>query len=74
MPRKKSTEHNHRYLNYSNILRCAVCGREAPKISILKSSLKNTFTRKEILEYYSVTKEQAKEFFVYVLGKKEKSR
>jgi|ETNvirnome_2_130_1030620.scaffolds.fasta_scaffold04680_2 hypothetical protein len=64
--KKKTPAHPHRYLNHTEQLLCVVCGSEAPKINILDSSLrKGGFTKKGILEYYNITKEQAKRFFVY---------
>ena len=68
MPKKKKPLlHRHRYINNSERLLCSLCGQEAPRKNILESSLKKSFTKKGILEYYNITKEQAKEFFVYVL-------
>jgi hypothetical protein len=64
---KQPSVHLHRFRNHDNVLLCAVCGREAPKVNILESSLRKAFTKKGILEYYNITKEQAKEFFIYVL-------
>jgi hypothetical protein len=64
---KKTVSHKHRYLNKKDKLECSLCGREAPKVNILESSLKRSLTKKAMLEYYSITKEQAKDFFVYVL-------
>jgi hypothetical protein len=66
---KKPPLHPHRFLNQHDVLLCAVCGREPPKVNILESSLRRAFTKKGILEYYNITKEQAKEFFIYVLYK-----
>jgi hypothetical protein len=68
MARKKKTPpHKHRYVNKEDKLVCSLCGREAPKVNVLESSLRKSFTKKGILEYYNITKEQAKEFFVYML-------
>jgi hypothetical protein len=64
--KKKPVPHKHRYLNKKDKLECALCGREAPRVNILESSLKRSLTKKAMLEYYSITKEQAKDFFVYV--------
>ena len=64
--KKKASAHNHRYLNPSDKLLCVVCGSEALRINLLDSSLrKQGFTKARILEYYNITKEQAKRFFVY---------
>jgi hypothetical protein len=64
--KKKTPSHPHRYLNHSGQLLCAVCGSEAPKTNILDSSLRRGgFTKNGILEYYNITKEQAKRFFIY---------
>ncbi len=68
MPKKKKpTLHGCRYINITERLVCSVCRREAPKKNILDSSLKKAFTKKGILEYYNITKEQAKDLFVYTL-------
>ena len=68
MPTKqKPPPHRCRYENHAEVLLCSVCGREAPKKNILESSMRKSFTKKGILEYYNITKEQAKDFFVYVL-------
>ena len=67
MPKKKTTLHRCRYINITDRLICSVCRREAPKKNILDSSLKKAFTKKGILEYYNITKEQAKDLFVYTL-------
>ena len=68
MARKKKTPpHKHRYVNKEDKLVCSLCGREAPKVNVLESSLRKSFTKKGILEYYNITKKQAKEFFVYIL-------
>ena len=70
--KKQATPHRHRYVNDSDVLTCSVCGSEAPKINILDSSLRRQgFTKDGILEYYNITKEQAKRFFIYkVLSRK----
>jgi hypothetical protein len=66
MPKKgKTPPHRCTYLNIQDLLACSVCGKEAPKKNILESSLKKAFTKKGILEYYNITKEQAKGLFVY---------
>ena len=65
--KKNPAAHKHRYLNKSDKLECSLCGREAPKVNILESSLKRSLTKKAMLEYYNISKEQAKDFFVYVL-------
>jgi ribosomal protein S26 len=65
--KKKPPAHRHRYLNKSDKLECSLCGREAPKVNILESSLKRSLSKKAVLEYYNITKEQAKDFFVYVM-------
>ena len=67
MPKKKTTLHRCRYINITDRLICSVCRREAPKKNILESSLKKALTKKGILEYYNITKEQAKGLFVYTL-------
>ena len=68
MPRKKKpTPHRCRYINITERLVCSVCRREAPKKNILESSLRKAFTKKGILEYYNISKEQAKGLFVYTL-------
>ncbi len=68
MPKqKKPILHRCRYINITERLVCSVCRREAPKKNILDSSLKKAFTKKGILEYYNITKEQAKDLFVYTL-------
>ena len=68
MPKKKKpTLHRCRYINIAERLVCSVCRREAPKKNILDSSLRKAFTKKGILEYYNITKEQAKDLFVYTL-------
>lgn len=67
LKKKKPPSHKHRYLNNSDTLRCSLCGREAAKVNILESSLKRSLSKKAMLEYYNITKEQAKDFFVYVL-------
>ncbi len=70
MPKqKKPTLHRCRYINITERLVCSVCRREAPKKNILDSSLKKAFTKKGILEYYNISKEQAKGLFVYTLKK-----
>ena len=64
--KKKPPPHRCNYLNIQNILACSVCGKEAFRINILESSLRRSgFTKASILEYYNMTKEQAKDFFVY---------
>ena len=63
--RKQTTLHRCRYINISERLICSVCRREAPKKNILDSSLRKAFTKKGILEYYNISKEQAKGLFVY---------
>lgn len=64
--KNKASAHDHRYLNHSDKLLCVVCGSEAPRINILDSSLRRQgFTKNGILEYYNITKEQAKRLFVY---------
>ena len=65
MSKKKTTLHRCRYINITDRLVCSVCRSEAPKKNILDSSLRKSFTKKGILEYYNITKEQAKGFFVY---------
>ena len=68
MARKKQpTPHKCRYINITDRLVCTVCRKEAPKKNILESSLKKVFTKKGILEYYNISKEQAKDLFVYTL-------
>ena len=68
MPKKKKpTLHRCRYINIQERLICSVCRREAPKKNILESSLRKALTKKGILEYYNITKEQAKDLFVYTL-------
>jgi hypothetical protein len=68
MPRKKKPPvHRCRYINITERLVCSVCRREAPKKNILESSLRKAFTKKGILEYYNISKEQAKGLFVYTL-------
>jgi len=70
MPKqKKPALHRCRYINITERLVCSVCRREAPKKNILDSSLKKAFTKKGILEYYNISKEQAKGLFVYTLKK-----
>jgi len=66
---KKPTPHKHTYINITNRLVCSVCRAEAPKKNILDSSLRKAFTKKGILEYYNISKEQAKDLFVYTLRK-----
>ena len=63
----KPVSRKHRYLNKNDKLECSLCGREAPRGNILESSLRNSLSKKAMLEYYKITKEQAKDFFVYVL-------
>jgi|TARA_R110000796_G_scaffold35057_1_gene90337 hypothetical protein len=65
--KKKPVSHKHRYMNNNDKLECSLCGREAPRVNILESSLKRSLTKKAVLEYYNISKEQAKDFFVYVL-------
>jgi ribosomal protein S26 len=65
--KKKPVAHKHRYINKQETLECSLCGREAPKVNILESSLKRSLSKKAMLEYYSITKEQAKDFFVYMM-------
>lgn len=65
MSKKKTTLHRCRYINITDRLVCSVCRSEAPKKNILDSSLRKSFTKKGILEYYNITKEQAKGLFVY---------
>jgi hypothetical protein len=68
MPKKKKpTLHRCRYINITERLVCSVCRREAPKKNILESSLRKALTKKGILEYYNISKEQAKSLFVYTL-------
>ena len=68
MPRKKKPPvHRCRYINITDRLVCSVCQREAPKKNILESSLRKAFTKKGILEYYNISKEQAKGLFVYTV-------
>lgn len=68
MPKKKKpTLHRCRYINITERLVCSVCRREAPKKNILESSLRKALTKKGILEYYNISKEQAKGLFVYTL-------
>ena len=70
--KNKKPPHNHEYLNDSDALLCAVCGSEAPRINILDSSLrKQGFTKNGILEYYNITKEQAKSLFVYKIVRRK---
>ena len=65
--KKKPVTHRHRYLTKEDKLECSLCGREAPKVNILESSLKRSLSKKAMLEYYKITKEQAKDFFVYMM-------
>lgn len=66
MPKRKKPDlHRCRYINITERLVCSVCRSEAPKKNILDSSLRKSFTKKGILEYYNITKEQAKGLFVY---------
>tara|TARA_R110002020_G_scaffold289490_1_gene504956 strand:- start:335 stop:550 length:216 start_codon:yes stop_codon:yes gene_type:complete len=65
--KKKPVPHRHKYLNEEERLVCSLCGHEAPKVNILESSLKKYLSKKGILEYYNITKEQAKDFFVYIV-------
>ena len=65
--KKQATPHRHRYVNDSDVLTCSVCGSEAPRVNVMESSLRKSFTKDGILEYYNITKAQAKDFFVYVL-------
>ena len=65
MSKKTTTLHRCRYINITDRLVCSVCRSEAPKKNILDSSLRKSFTKKGILEYYNITKEQAKGLFVY---------
>ena len=65
--KKKTPPHKHRYINKKDVLICSLCGLEAPRVNILESSLSKSLSKKSILEYYNITKEQAKEFFVYML-------
>jgi hypothetical protein len=65
--KKKTTPHRHKYLNTGERLICALCRTEAHRVNILESSLRKSFTKKGILEYYNISKEQAKDFFVYML-------
>ena len=65
MAKKKTTLHRCRYINITDRLVCSVCRSEAPKKNILDSSLRKSFTKKGILEYYNISKEQAKSLFVY---------
>ena len=68
MPRKKKPSvHRCRYINITERLVCSVCLKEAPKKNILESSLRKAFTKKGILEYYNISKEQAKDLFVYTV-------
>ena len=68
MARKKNTpSHKHRYVNKKDVLICSLCGSEAPRVNIMESSLRKSLSKKSILEYYNITKEQAKDFFVYML-------
>lgn len=68
MPKKKKPSlHKCMYINITDRLICSVCRTEAPKKNILDSSLKKAFTKKGILEYYNISKEQAKSLFVYTL-------
>jgi len=65
--KKKTPPHKHRYINKKEVLECSLCGCEAPRVNILESSLRKSLSKKSILEYYNITKEQAKDFFVYML-------
>ena len=65
--KKKAPIHKHRYINKKEVLVCSLCGCEAPRVNVLESSLRKSLTKKGILEYYNITKEQAKDFFVYML-------
>ena len=68
MARKKKTpSHKHRYVNKKDVLICSLCGSEALRVNIMESSLRKSLSKKSILEYYNITKEQAKDFFVYML-------
>jgi hypothetical protein len=64
---KKATLHRCKYINITERLVCSVCRKEAPKKNILESSLRKAFTKKGILEYYNISKEQAKDLFVYTV-------
>ena len=65
--KKAALTHKHKYINKQENLICSLCGRGAPKVNLMESSLRKSLSKKGILEYYNITKEQAKDFFVYMI-------
>jgi hypothetical protein len=65
--KKAALTHKHKYINKQENLICSLCGHEAPKVNLMESSLRKSLSKKGILEYYNITKEQAKDFFVYMI-------